>query len=234
MKKRILFLLMILIVGNNSLVFGQEERRAGRYTIIKTGPDAAEAEPLRAIKLIQIPSHVNNVYDALAHLLLETGYTINQQSEKAKQIFSSLTLPSVHREMGPMTINEALHTLVGPTWSLQIDDQLRTILINQRQTQITNDPQLKKRIENNPLIGNLDEPIIAHFEQITFQDLIQKLVPSGWKISFELPPEKLTQHLVYHAETSRRRALETLLDELEMLGTFYGGEGLLLIRSKNT
>ena len=236
MKKRALFLVAILVgmTTNDSLVFGEEERRAGRYLIVKTGPDTAEAEPLRAIKLIQIPSHINDVYGALEHLLRETGYTINPQSSEAKQIFSSLSLPAVHREMGPMTINEALHTLIGPTWSLTIDDQLRSILIDQHQTQVTNETQLKRRIGNNPNIGSLDEPIIAHFEQISFQDLIQKLVPDGWKISFELPPEKMTQHLAYHAETSRRRALEELLNELEMLGTFYGGEGLLLIRSKDS
>ena len=226
-------MILITMVTSSSLVFSQEERRTGRYTIIKTGPDAAEVEPLRTVKLIQIPSNIDNVYDALNHLLRETGYTLNSQSEKARQIFSSLGLPSVHREMGPMTINEALHTLVGHTWIIEIDDQLRTILIKQRHTQITDETQLKKRVDNNPSIGNLDEPIIAHYEQITFQELIKKLIPSGWKISFELPPEKLSQHLAYHAETSRRRALETLLDELEMLGTFYGGEGLLLIQSKN-
>ena len=234
MKKRALFLIVLIgMTSNNSLVFSEEERQAGRYTIVKTGPDTAEAEPLRAIKLIQIPSHINDVYGALEHLLRETGYAINSQSLKAKQIFSSLPLPAVHREMGPMTISEALHTLIGPAWSLTIDDRLRTILIGQHQTQIANEPQLTRRIGNNSKIGSLDEPIIAHFEQIAFQDLIQRLVPDGWKISFELPPEKMTQHLAYHAETSRRRALEHLLLELEMLGTFYSGEGLLLIRSKD-
>ena len=78
----------------------------------------------------------------------------------------------------------------------------------------------------------LDQPIRVHYEAIALQDLLQVLSPPGWKVQFDIPSSEVNPMLVFHAETSRRRALNQLLLRLGLEGIFYQHKKLILISGR--
>lgn len=75
----------------------------------------------------------------------------------------------------------------------------------------------------------LDEPVTAHFESIRTDALIKYLAPSDWAVHFDLQDERLEQLVVFHAETSRRRALDSLLSRIGLQGIFYPHSRIIII-----
>lgn len=209
-----------------------EYKRQGRYTVMKTEPRDSEVNLLRAIKRLRFPAQVKTVSQAVDHILQGTGYRWNIDQIRVKQSLNHLPLPAVHRELGPLTILDALYTLLGPTWSIEIDDKSRAVRIYDAQK------SAHRRADSSDLgmsersLQGLDENIIAHHDQISFKRLVELLVPQGWEVIYEIDSAKLDQELVYHAETTRRRALENLFEQMDVAGTFYFGQGFLLVRNK--
>ena len=216
--------------------------RYGRYTVVQTGAEPSEMEPLSAVAWFQFPSHVVTVHKALRHLLRMTGYTLTLAPE-VSELFDGLELPSSHREIGPIKILDALSTVAGPAWRLTIDRRLRTVSFVDAETATevpgnvsvaaaANNHTVSPAVSGNQTIGSVDEPIITHHNNVTLKRLVDELVPAGWKVEYQVPAEQTAQKLRFHAETTRRRALEELLDKLQLRGIFYSGSGLLLITGR--
>ena len=75
----------------------------------------------------------------------------------------------------------------------------------------------------------LDTRIKAHFKSIRARQLIELLAPKDWQVDFDVADEYLEHQLLFHAETSRRRAMNKLLDDLGLQGIFYPGSQLIVI-----
>jgi conjugative transfer region protein (TIGR03748 family) len=112
-------------------VFQEADRqatRAGRYTLIELGPDEGQRNLMHQIVQTNIPpSAAATVGDALRFLLFRTGYQMCDE-QSALELYA-LPLPAAHLRLGPMTLHQALLTLIGPTWALQIDEASRRICI---------------------------------------------------------------------------------------------------------
>lgn len=80
--------------------------------------------------------------------------------------------------------------------------------------------------------SQMDAPVRAHFDSIAARALIEFLAPRGWRVRFDVAGGRLDRRVVFHAETTRRRALDELLDTLGLGGVFYPGAGLILIFSR--
>ena len=78
-------------------------------------------------------------------------------------------------------------------------------------------------------LQQINEKVMAHFNKITLSDLIIYLAPEGWEVRFDVEDKRLTQHVVFHAETTRRRALDDILSKLGLKGVFYPTSDILLI-----
>jgi conjugative transfer region protein (TIGR03748 family) len=101
--------------------------RYGRYTWVDLKPDTAQQDLLQQVIDISIPGTISaTVGDALGYLLLRSGYQRCEARDDVGRLYA-LPLPAAHLHLGPMILRDALQTLAGPAWQLQVDDVMRQV-----------------------------------------------------------------------------------------------------------
>ncbi len=101
--------------------------RYGRYTLVELAPSAAQRDLLLQIVDVTVPENARaSVGDGLRHVLKRSGYRLSQTTPATSE-FYALPLPAAHLRLGPMTLRDALLTLAGSDWELQIDDMAREV-----------------------------------------------------------------------------------------------------------
>lgn len=106
-----------------------EVMQTGRYTYVKNIPPVDQLNPLKVVIKTRIPQSVETVGQTVEFLLARSGYVLADKtvlSEEAKTLLS-LPLPQVHRNIGPMTLDKALHTLSGDAFELVVDPVHRKV-----------------------------------------------------------------------------------------------------------
>lgn len=78
----------------------------------------------------------------------------------------------------------------------------------------------------------LDEKIVVHTDSKDVRDLIDLLAPPAWRVQYDAGIAHLNRNMVFHAETTRRRALDELCSSLGLKGIFYPRHRLILIVDK--
>lgn len=127
--------LAAMLTNYSSTIFadGSDERgsvRLGRYLSVPSEATPQQKNILQVlIGPMQLGSQLNTVGDAIVYILKRSGYTLADLDESNIEMESllKLTLPLVHRTIGPITIIEALKTLAGPSWTLKVDHVNRKI-----------------------------------------------------------------------------------------------------------
>lgn len=100
--------------------------RYGRYTLVELAPASAQQDLLLQVVDVAIPNtRAATVGDALRHVLLRSGYQLCLIDDITA--FNSLPLPASHYRLGPMLLRDALLTLAGPAWNMNVDDGARRI-----------------------------------------------------------------------------------------------------------
>jgi type IV pili sensor histidine kinase/response regulator len=107
------------------------EVQVGRYSLLSSTPTAAQADLMATPVTIQFPERIQNVGEAVRYLLQRSGYRLaNAEALEPKAMaLLSLPLPAVHRSLGPLTLQQALQTLAGPTFRLVQDPVHRLIAV---------------------------------------------------------------------------------------------------------
>lgn len=106
-----------------------ELMQTGRYTYVKNIPPVDQLNPLKVVIKTRIPQSVETVGQTVEFLLARSGYVLAEDavlSEEAKTLLG-LPLPQVHRSIGPMTLDKALHTLSGEAFELVVDPVHRKV-----------------------------------------------------------------------------------------------------------
>lgn len=100
--------------------------RQGRYTLVELVPASAQRDLMRQVVQISIAEgRRRTVGDALRQLLSRSGYKLCAAGDAAT--LSALPLPAAHHRLGPLMLRDALLTLSGSAWNLQVDDRTRTV-----------------------------------------------------------------------------------------------------------
>jgi type IV pili sensor histidine kinase/response regulator len=129
-------LLLVFLVSFTTIpTFAQERTatgdiRVGRYTTLADAPADAQSNPLDAVVVINFPrTQVSSVGDAVAYLLLRTGYRLTDPDQLGPEVkdILALSLPEVHRRVGPYSVRAALQVLIGTPFQLSIDPMRRQI-----------------------------------------------------------------------------------------------------------
>lgn len=103
-------------------------QRLARYTMAKMEPDPAQQNPLASTISVHLPREsVKTVGDAVRYLLVRTGYRLADGLPSEVSDVLTLSLPDVHRQLGPYTVTEALNTLLGSAYTLDIDATKRVV-----------------------------------------------------------------------------------------------------------
>lgn len=123
----------VVAAENKAMKLGEAERievmQTGRYSYVKNIPPVDQLNPLKVVVTTRIPQSVTTVGETVAFLLARSGYQIADTSvlsDEAKSLLK-LPLPQVHRQLGPMTLDKALHTLSGDAFQLVVDPVNRKI-----------------------------------------------------------------------------------------------------------
>ncbi len=126
MRQRI-FMLVVLLTSQP--VVASDAVQVGRYLTVAPIPRAEQLEPLSVIVNVRFPRSLQTVGGALQHLLPPSGYQLADTRHADPQLSVLMTrpLPEVHRQIGPMTLQEALTTLAGEGWQLEVDPVHRLV-----------------------------------------------------------------------------------------------------------
>lgn len=111
------------------------QTQVGRYTVTDAQPPKELANPLAVIATISFPrAQVQTVGEALAYLLLRTGYGLDQAklNETARHVLT-LPLPESHRRLGPYRVDDIVRTLIGQAWTLRVDGMVRSVAFDVQQ-----------------------------------------------------------------------------------------------------
>ncbi len=101
----------------------------GRYSVVSTTPTDAQTQILSVIVTITMPKLIQTVGEAIQHLLKPSGYQLARFDVQSPELIQllGLPLPEVHRHLGPMSLHDALLTLVTPAFKLSVDPVHRLI-----------------------------------------------------------------------------------------------------------
>lgn len=106
--------------------------RYGRYTLVELSPEIAQQDLLLQVIDVSMPtSSPVTVGDALHHMLLHSGYALCESDPAAEALYD-LPLPAAHIQLGPLFLRDALLTLAGPAWQLQVNDIARRVCFTSR------------------------------------------------------------------------------------------------------
>lgn len=107
--------------------------RAGRYALIDLRADAPQLDLMQQIVDITFPAPINiTVGDAIRYLLLRTGYQLCDSP--VVQPLDSLPLPAPHMHLGPLTLRQATEVLLGPAWTIEVDEATRHVCFGPSRT----------------------------------------------------------------------------------------------------
>ncbi len=110
---------------SSTLALAEESVKTDRYTLVKVEPKGDQKEPLTTIVSMSFGADIRTVGEAVTELLNSSGYRWQLHEDDAS--LNSLPLPSVIRSLGPIRLNEALSTVAGQAWSLQVDELHRVV-----------------------------------------------------------------------------------------------------------
>lgn len=120
----------LLWLVSTSVAAQPSELRLSRYTTAAASPEAAQLDPLESVVQLNLPrANVQTVGDAIAYLLLRTGYRLAapETADAQTRAVLSMALPEVHRRLGPYSARTALTVLLGRPYVLSVDPMRRTV-----------------------------------------------------------------------------------------------------------
>lgn len=105
-----------------------------RYLTVQVGPEVAKTDLLKSIVDLRVPEKITTVGGALDYLLRPYGFQLDDSHEVDEQpeadekyLLLVLTLPEPHRNLGSMTLMDALTTLGGKSFRPLINPVKRSV-----------------------------------------------------------------------------------------------------------
>ncbi len=110
-------------------VHADESVRVARYSTVEPAATAVQANPLNVVIKIRFPRVVTTLDAAFDHLLHRSGYQLAEpaSADPYLGVLLAAPLPEVHRDLGPITLENALSTLAGSAWRLVVDPVHRLV-----------------------------------------------------------------------------------------------------------
>jgi type IV pili sensor histidine kinase/response regulator len=105
------------------------DTQVGRYSLLAATPTEGQAELLATTVTVRFPERIQTVGEAVRYLLQRSGYRLATPDSIGPDTVAlfALPLPAVHRNLGPMTLRDALETLAGPAFHLVQDSVHRLV-----------------------------------------------------------------------------------------------------------
>jgi type IV pili sensor histidine kinase/response regulator len=104
--------------------------QVGRYSTLEPVAAHQQTHLLETVVQIRFPERgIQTTGEAIRHLLARSGYALAalDASDPALAALLELPLPTVQRELGPVTVQAGLETLAGPAYCLVVDHVHRLV-----------------------------------------------------------------------------------------------------------
>lgn len=120
-----LFVVPSTVSGNA----GAGELQLSRYQTLTLQPTGEQVDLLSNIVEMELPPEINTVGQAVSHLLEGSGYRLlsSKLAEPYRVLLFSLPLPEVQRQLGPISLRDALELLSGPAFRLVVEPVYRLV-----------------------------------------------------------------------------------------------------------
>lgn len=135
MRNKIIVSVLLSGLLSSTLSIAEENVKTDRYTLVQVEPKGDQKEPLTTIVSMSFGADIRTVGEAITELLNGSGY--RWQVHEDDTSLNSLPLPSVIRSLGPIRLNEALSTVAGQAWSLQVDELHRVVWFEVRKSALS-------------------------------------------------------------------------------------------------
>ena len=105
------------------------EIQVGRYQSVKLQLEKTQVDLLSVVVTRELPKHIETVGQAVTLLLEGSGYRLlsARLAQPYRVWLFALPLPQVQRQLGPMSLRQALELLAGPAFRLVIDPTYRLL-----------------------------------------------------------------------------------------------------------
>jgi conjugative transfer region protein (TIGR03748 family) len=105
---------------------GSQYVRTDNYTLVSIDTKPEQINPLLSITTINFSQNIFTIGQAINELLRGSGYTwLSAQNDN--DALGELELPNVVREIGPVRLRDALITVAGVAWELEVNEVNRTL-----------------------------------------------------------------------------------------------------------
>ena len=125
-----LFAASLITVGNveasNDPI---SEVQVGRYQTVLLQADQTQVDLLSSMVELELPEQIDTVGQAITYLLDGSGYRLlsAKLAEPYRVFLFGFPLPKVQRQLGPLSLRQALELLSGPAFHLVIDPVYRLV-----------------------------------------------------------------------------------------------------------
>ena len=128
-NKRGVVAVIVFIVASATQADAPDRRVfENRYLSVQVGAEHAQINLLQSIIEIQVPERFQTVGGSLNYLLKPYGFQIDDNPESNEQyLLLMLALPEPHRQLGPITLMDAVTTLGGESFRPLINPVKRTV-----------------------------------------------------------------------------------------------------------
>ncbi len=132
-KIQIVLTLSVLIsmfnLSADNRIRNENIKHISRYMTVNPSATQAQRNPMKGvIPHINFRHNIKTVGQALQNILKDSGYKLTRfHPDKHVNSLLRLPLPHIHRNMGPLTLEEALNTLAGEPWQLAVDPISRLV-----------------------------------------------------------------------------------------------------------
>lgn len=125
------YLLLIGLLAFIPTSYGQnnDALKVSRYGFLSLAPKAEQINVLSVIVEFEFPREIQKVGDALAFLLENSGYRLEdpEQSGRHQYVLYNFDLPEAHRKIGPITLWDALSVIGNDGFLPRANPILRTV-----------------------------------------------------------------------------------------------------------
>ncbi|MET1256937.1 LysM peptidoglycan-binding domain-containing protein [Aliikangiella maris] len=128
----IIFLLFASASSANSYV------QSSRYAEIDISAKQEQIDPLSVVINFSFPRETSTVGDALYLITAPSGYRFKLDELDIAYILFEMPLPEVHKQLGPMTLRNAISILAGKGFTPQVDEATRLISFTSSSESIKN------------------------------------------------------------------------------------------------
>lgn len=119
----------LFLLSLASFASADNQTTVGRYLTVENQALTAQTYLLQQTFQVRFPNQIKTIGDAIHYLLRFSGYSLidNTRLSKEAQAVIAQSLPNVDRQLGTMSIQDGLLTLVGQPFGLVVDPVHRLI-----------------------------------------------------------------------------------------------------------